>query len=254
MEVARGCVRAARRRGFTLIELLVVLAIITILAGLLMPAVLAAQAQAWATSCRSRLKQLGYAVSMYSINHSDYMPGASDYTGQQYFGMYHGLTQPVDFADGYLTEYVDHDPVIWQCPGFSEFMPRADGPTTGYAYNYAYLTEYRDNGVSWFDPNYKWWWCGVRSAIIREPTTTVLFGDSARNWMGPVEENWFWTPPSQSIPWGLGYTHFRHRLRANVLWADGHASSVEPDKALPVDKDGLGVICDESDVYYKPEK
>jgi len=241
-----------RRRAFTLVELVVVMAIITILAGLLMPGIMAAEAQAWSLSCRNRLKQIGHAVAMYSINHADYLPGCADYTGVQFFGLRKGLNDPVDFSAGYLSTYVADEREIWQCPSFAEFLPRADGPCTGYAYNYSYLTDLVTVG-NWWDPNYKYWWQGKRDGVIQKPTSTVLFGDSATNWMGPLQENWFWTPPSQGLPWGESYTHFRHRGRANILWADDHVTSVLPDKRVPLDWANLGVICDESDIYYKPE-
>ena len=79
-------------------------------------------------------------------------------------------------------------------------------------------------------------------------------GDSARNWMGPVEENWFWTPPSESRAWPgweTAYTHFRHNGRATVLWGDGHVDMVEPIQKFPVNQDKLGYICDTSDKFFK---
>ena len=204
------------RRAFTLIELLVVITILSILLSLLMPGVVAARRQAWATNCCHNLKQLGEATVMYAINHQDHLPGVGDYTGTQFFGYYAGADTEVDFSKGYLSPYMDNVDGIWQCPSFAHFLPRADGPCSGYAYNYHYLTEFGDNGLGWFDPDYKWWYHGLSASVIKKHSRTVLFGDSARNWMGPLQENWYWTPPSEGLPWGSMYTHFRHRRRANV--------------------------------------
>jgi prepilin-type N-terminal cleavage/methylation domain-containing protein/prepilin-type processing-associated H-X9-DG protein len=70
------CQQAACRqqRGFTLVELLIVLAVIAVLAGLLLPVLSTAKAQAHRTACMNNLKQLQLAWLMYPDDHDDRLP------------------------------------------------------------------------------------------------------------------------------------------------------------------------------------
>jgi len=67
--------RIARLAGFTLVEMLVVIAIISILAGLLLPALISAREQARRARCTANLDQIGKGIRIFLNTHRESMPG-----------------------------------------------------------------------------------------------------------------------------------------------------------------------------------
>ena len=240
-------------RAFTLIELLVVIAITGILAGLLLPTLARAKMVAKGAQNKNNLKQIGSAFVMYADDHNGLAVGVGESSGRYFYGKYNGAGSEVDYSSGYLSEYVNCSDKVWQDPVFLSFSKRASKRTCSYAFNSHYLNEMEEQG-NWWEPDYGYVYRGLDTQIMEAPVETVLFGDSARNWMGPVEENWFWTPPSEARAWPgweTAYTHFRHNGRASVLWGDGHVDMVDPIQKFPVNQDKLGYICDTADKFFK---
>ncbi len=69
---------ARTTHGFTLVELLVVIAVISILAALLFPALNAARNNSKKAVCLSNLKQLGSAIALYVSDYDEELPYAAD--------------------------------------------------------------------------------------------------------------------------------------------------------------------------------
>ena len=65
------------RQSFTLIELLVVVAIIAVLVSILLPALNSARANAQSVVCKSNLRQIGLALSLYSEDYGGHIPQAA---------------------------------------------------------------------------------------------------------------------------------------------------------------------------------
>src|SRR4051812_36905281 len=84
------------RNGFSLVELLVVIAIMGILIGLLLPTLKQAREQAKSVACKSNLRQIYAALTIYSIN-------------------WHGWMFPPDLGDEIMPDG-SHMPKEWRWP------------------------------------------------------------------------------------------------------------------------------------------
>jgi prepilin-type N-terminal cleavage/methylation domain-containing protein/prepilin-type processing-associated H-X9-DG protein len=235
---------AGRQFGFTLVELLVCIAIVGILASILLPALSKARSKARSISCVNNLKQLYLANAMYAAEYKGhYVPAAQDidlpgggYT--RWHGKRDTSGPDSDFNPrrGPLAEYCS-EPETLQCPEFSEFRKSNEvanafeSGTGGYGYNAYYVggTYHRNEWPKAARVT-------MKDNLVGDPGHTIMFADAAMPQVGHVIEYGFLEAPYYPTPqkprgetdFGLlsPSIHFRHGGRTNVVWCDGHVTSV----------------------------
>ncbi|MGV3724929.1 MAG: DUF1559 domain-containing protein [Actinomycetota bacterium] len=199
------------RRGFTLIELLVVIAIIAILAAILFPVFARAREAARQTSCRSNLKQIGTAFTMYRTDYDELMPplAMGDGTGP--------YLMPDNSAGTYiLWHHVLHPYVknfgLFNCPS-----NRFTAPTLPYAGQYEPNIGY---GLNPFVG-------GIADAQVGRVSDLIMGADSRFYRVQPYGSD---VPdPAATNPDCVTAPMYPiHNGMANVLYYDSHVKSLKP--------------------------
>jgi len=115
--------RSTRTRAFSLIELLVVIAIIAILAALLLPSLSGAKAAGRSAVCKSNLRQMGIALTLYVAESRKYPLWFSTAT----------------YWDDHLLPYASNNRNLFHCTAQLQapVWTNSDTPNPSYDYNMA---------------------------------------------------------------------------------------------------------------------
>ena len=258
--------KSAERIGFTLIELLVVMAIITILAGLLLPALSRATLKAKSIASLSNVRQLGLGMRLYQDDQAGRFPGHSlpAVAGEARVRWADLIFPYLGTEESYLSPLLSAAERALMRKPFAHTAPRGvevPGVTRyygGYGYNYQYLGNTRQpDGAPPFHAS---------ETSIARPDQTVLLGDTKGTRQGFPDNPFGFggsgvyvlDPPLGSVALGSqgsrktsatpgpGNAYYeggddysevhratpsdRNGKRVNLVLVDGHAEALKPDR------------------------
>jgi prepilin-type processing-associated H-X9-DG protein/prepilin-type N-terminal cleavage/methylation domain-containing protein len=183
-------VRNVHYKRFTLVELLVVIAVISILAGMLLPALGKALDSARSIECMNKIKQINMALNMYVDDNEGYFP-------DPYYEIYYRLASPyLPIELNSLNRYEDNSKIL-SCP--SDEAPaqyRSSGAGTEMFVSY---------GFNWSQIS------GKRYTQIKRPSISLVLSD------GNGTSGKHLISPYSGVAWQVAD---RHNGGSNVLFAD----------------------------------
>lgn len=233
MEKETGKMKRQKRcnsLNFTLIELLVVIVIIAILASMLLPVLNKARNKAKEAGCASNAKQIGIMFVNYTDDYAGYFPYYAtynnDYEPDSTLRAWHNvLRRKYVNTGGYGSS------AAWKnftCPAHTS--DKHTEQYIDYGYNHQNLGSSVRNGIATFSADSK----PAKISLLRRPSNIVLVADSflwrddASSGPGRYRGYYIIADVPAPSPGNASYMPYAiHQGNVNVLWCDGHVSSVK---------------------------
>ncbi len=177
--VSENEIGGSRRPGFTLVELLVVIAIMSMLLGLLLPAVQYARSTARRTQCLSQLHNIGIAMESYMDAHGE----RSKYPD---CARLPSLTPDRPKLVKTLGPYMENEETVFRCPGDDAFyrdqnLARASLPPENISY-------FEKEGISYEYPDSQLAKKTRQKVMEKRSSTTVIISNDYETFHGPDGE------------------------------------------------------------------
>ena len=206
-------------RVFTLIELLIVIAIISILAAMLMPALSKARKKAQSTVCVNKIKQIGLGMMNYVDANNDYYPplmGTSGYKWNRYLVN----TKIFDASNWPSSDsgIIPSDKSVFLCP--TDFSTDSDkifyfgGYWGSYGVNYRIMT--MANPYT------------TKITKVKKPSKTALMTESVTNASDQNSILFGKTDYSDIVQSG----RYKHDGIMNLLFVDSHIQGLNRNNIL----------------------
>ncbi len=208
--------------AFTLIELLVAIAIISLLAAMLLPALSRAKESARAVQCLNQMRQISLAVKLYGDGHNDEFP-RSQHSAFAHGQLPWGRAIAPELGRDFLT-WTNLMSGLYHCPS----DPRK------YAWSYGQNVYFELNPE---DDDYvgspETW---RRTSSVPKPSATILDGENSSSESGSMGADHimahFWTSAQEVTD----VEKRRHRNRSNYSFVDGHAQARKFDSTFDPEK------------------
>jgi len=232
------------RGGFSLTELLVTIAIITILAGLILAAVVLSKKKGEQAGCLNNLRQLGMAFVLYHDDYEDKMPtpGSKKWMGPQPEDWIHWQTgSPMrDPSKSSIAPFISgFNAKVFRCPGDKDYLAREEFGKLhplmnlylySYTMNMADLVKGKNVGMAtYISPDRKTNLPFTASSILN-PSAKILLVEEKGTKGKEEEGNPFgqecindgrWLPSNDPLT-------PRHSGKASIAFADGHMDLKPP--------------------------
>lgn len=223
-------------KAFTLIELLVVISIIALLLAVLMPSLSAVKKRAQGVVCRSNLKSIGLAASLYAQDYDSYVPRGANGNGNLWFVQF----LPYLGNEHNKGDYRNVD--IYKCKSFPRSGSGIGGisnrlQTVCFVVNDWKFTSKNDKiGTSIGKP--------TRLIKINSPASVIYMADNENGSWRPIIQDQhsaeisrcdvFYPahlPTSDATEYlqGRRVARQRHRDGCNILYFDGHSDWIKAE-------------------------